>query len=101
MSKKYRNPVAKHFVYNEETRKSTCKECFFDMAGRHSENLMRHLKRKHVDTYDEVFAEKLRIRELLCQEETAEAEAEAEADEASRFFYPKTRGLVVKVNGKK
>ncbi|XP_022219087.1 uncharacterized protein LOC111071860 isoform X2 [Drosophila obscura] len=60
MPKKYSNPVSKYFVYNEDTRKSTCLQCLFDMAGKHSENLMRHLKRKHHHTY----AELMEMRQL-------------------------------------
>ncbi|EDW62713.2 uncharacterized protein [Drosophila virilis] len=60
--KRYKNPVNNHFIYNDEIRKSTCKVCLFDMAGRHSENLMRHLKRKHPATYAEVMLEKQRRR---------------------------------------
>ncbi|XP_016982335.1 uncharacterized protein LOC108046891 [Drosophila rhopaloa] len=69
MSKKFPNPVSKHFIYSEQTRKSTCRECHFDMAGRHSENLMRHLKRKHEDVYEVVVAQKRAIRTLLCQQQ--------------------------------
>ncbi|XP_023166854.1 uncharacterized protein LOC111596752 isoform X3 [Drosophila hydei] len=60
--KRCKNPVNNHFIYNDETHKSTCKVCLFDMAGRHSENLMRHLKRKHPATYAEVMLEKQRRR---------------------------------------
>ncbi|EDV92064.1 GH24249 [Drosophila grimshawi] len=59
---RYKNPVKNYFIYNDEIRKSTCKVCYFDMAGRHSENLMRHLKRKHPSTYAEVMLEKQRRR---------------------------------------
>ncbi|KAH8414808.1 hypothetical protein KR215_005456 [Drosophila sulfurigaster] len=60
--RKYKNPVNNHFIYNDDIRKSTCKICYFDMAGRHSENLMRHLKRKHPATYGEVMIERQRRR---------------------------------------
>ncbi|XP_034478182.1 uncharacterized protein LOC117784526 isoform X2 [Drosophila innubila] len=60
--RKYKNPVNNHFIYNDDIRKSTCKICYFDMAGRHSENLMRHLMRKHPATYAEVMIEKQRRR---------------------------------------
>jgi len=62
--RKYKNPVNNHFIYNDDTRKSTCQICYFDMAGRHSENLMRHLKRKHPATYAEVLLEKQRRRSV-------------------------------------
>ncbi|XP_016995744.2 uncharacterized protein [Drosophila takahashii] len=65
MPKRNPNPVSKHFVFSEETRKSTCKKCRYDMAGRHSENLLRHLKRKHEDLYKEVVAEKRVIRQAI------------------------------------
>lgn len=60
--RKYKNPVNNYFIYNDDIRKSTCKICYFDMAGRHSENLMRHLKRKHPLTYSQVMIEKQRRR---------------------------------------
>ncbi|XP_017114277.1 uncharacterized protein LOC108137199 isoform X2 [Drosophila elegans] len=83
MSKRHPNPVSKHFIYSEQTRKSTCKECRFDMAGRHSENLMRHLKRKHEDVYETVVAEKRAIRKLLCQQQ---ANKQSPTMELSDFF---------------
>ncbi|EDX01378.1 uncharacterized protein LOC6524412 [Drosophila yakuba] len=92
MSKKYTNPVSKHFVYNERTRKSTCKRCHFDMAGRHSENLMRHLKRKHEDTYDSVLDEKRAIRAALAQQQANKnASIPAKKVQASKCPYPATR----------
>ncbi|XP_017064225.1 uncharacterized protein LOC108103312 [Drosophila eugracilis] len=76
MSKKYPNPVLEHFIYSENTRKSTCKKCFFDMAGRHSENLMRHLKRKHEDVYKVVRAKKFAIRTILEYQQKAPKQGE-------------------------
>ncbi|EDW72145.2 uncharacterized protein Dwil_GK10296 [Drosophila willistoni] len=64
-NQKYINPVSEHFIYNDETRKSKCKQCHFNMAGRHSENLMRHLKRKHQIVYDEVMRQKRLRRDRL------------------------------------
>ncbi|XP_068157115.1 uncharacterized protein [Drosophila tropicalis] len=64
-NQKYINPVSEHFIYNDETRKSKCKQCHFNMAGRHSENLMRHLKRKHQIVYNEVMQQKRLRRERL------------------------------------
>ncbi|KAH8391763.1 hypothetical protein KR215_001935 [Drosophila sulfurigaster] len=58
--RKYKNPVNNYFIYNYDIHKSTCKICYFDMAGR--QNLMRHLKRKHPATYDELMIERQRRR---------------------------------------
>ncbi|XP_062142803.1 uncharacterized protein LOC133850670 [Drosophila sulfurigaster albostrigata] len=61
MSKrKYKSPVNNYFIYNYDIHKSTCKICYFDMAGR--QNLMRHLKRKHPATYSEMVIERQRRR---------------------------------------
>ncbi|XP_016948043.1 uncharacterized protein LOC108023269 [Drosophila biarmipes] len=84
MSRRYPNPVSKYFIYYEKTRKSTCKACNFDMAGRHSENLMRHLKRKHKDLYDSVVADK---RAILVHRQQQAKQAEDRAL-ASMFHFP-------------
>ncbi|EDV45612.1 uncharacterized protein LOC6555534 [Drosophila erecta] len=92
MSKKYPNPVSKHFIYSERTRKSTCKMCHFDMAGRHSENLMRHLKRKHEDAYESVLDEKRVIRAALAQQQAnKDAVISNKKVLASKWQYPSTR----------
>ncbi|XP_030386671.1 uncharacterized protein LOC115633367 [Scaptodrosophila lebanonensis] len=59
MGKATFNPVMEYFSFNHETFKSTCMVCGFAMAGKHSENLLRHLKRKHVPTYEAVMHKKL------------------------------------------
>ncbi|XP_015040880.2 uncharacterized protein [Drosophila pseudoobscura] len=82
MPKKYSNPVNKYFVYNEDTRKSTCLQCLFDMAGKHSENLMRHLKRRHHHTYAALM-EMRRLRHNRQNQSPANSDDNAEADEAS------------------
>ncbi|EDX16930.1 GD16371 [Drosophila simulans] len=92
MSKKYPNPVTKHFIYSDRTRKSTCKRCHFDMAGRHSENLMRHLKRKHEDAYKSVLDEKREIRAALAQQQAnKDAVNPTKKVLASKCQYPLTR----------
>ncbi|XP_060654182.1 uncharacterized protein LOC132789881 [Drosophila nasuta] len=58
--RKYKNPVNNYFIYNYDIHKSTCKICYFDMAGR--QNLMRHLKRKHPATYGKLMIERQRRR---------------------------------------
>lgn len=70
--RKYKNPVNNYFIYNDDIRKSTCKICYFDMAGRHSENLMRHLKRKHPLTYTQVMIEKQRRRAAVSADSAAQ-----------------------------
>ncbi|EDW43975.1 uncharacterized protein LOC6616139 [Drosophila sechellia] len=92
MSKKYPNPVTKHFIYSDRTRKSTCKRCHFDMAGRHSENLMRHLKRKHEDAYKTVLDEKGEIRAALAQQQAnKDAVNPTKKVLSSKCQYPLTR----------
>nr|XP_016939454.1 uncharacterized protein LOC108017010 isoform X1 [Drosophila suzukii] len=88
MSKRYPNPVSKYFIYYEKTRKSTCKACNFDMAGRHSENLMRHLKRKHKDVYNSVVAEK---QAILVRRQQQAKKGEVDPKDhvlASMFHFP-------------
>ncbi|XP_017048377.1 uncharacterized protein LOC108092992 isoform X2 [Drosophila ficusphila] len=86
--KKHPNPVSNHFVYSERSRKSTCKECHFDMAGRHSENLMRHLKRKHEAVYNVVVAEKQAIRNLISKQKAKKIDDDVpEAPILSSMFH--------------
>ncbi|XP_017850603.1 uncharacterized protein LOC108605433 isoform X2 [Drosophila busckii] len=96
-TRKYKNPVNNHFIYNDETRKSTCKICYFDMAGRHSENLMRHLKRKHSSTYAEVMLEKQRRRSTI-QQQKEQSSSENNACQLSSLFSFETEphGLRIK-----
>ncbi|KAH8387341.1 hypothetical protein KR093_006463 [Drosophila rubida] len=77
--RKYKNPVNNHFIYNDDIRKSTCKICYFDMAGRHSENLMRHLKRKHPATYAEVMIERQRRRSANPSHQTGSKSTDSRA----------------------
>lgn len=42
-----KHPVQLYFEYNESLKKSVCKTCRNVFKGRHSGNLLSHLKRKH------------------------------------------------------
>ncbi|KAM8720248.1 hypothetical protein ACLKA7_006313 [Drosophila subpalustris] len=99
--RKYKNPVNNHFIYNDDIRKSTCKICFFDMAGRHSENLMRHLMRKHPATYAEVMLEKQRRRSAVSNQtgSTTDTSASAGGPLSSMFkFETEPHKLLIKSN---
>ncbi|XP_034670659.1 uncharacterized protein LOC117903038 isoform X1 [Drosophila subobscura] len=96
MPKKYSNPVNKYFVYNEHTRKSTCLQCRFDMAGKHSENLMRHLKRKHQHTYATLI-EMRRLRHNLMSQSLAKVESAAAAVPLSSMFQFSSQAKKLKI----
>lgn len=51
------NPVHKSFVYDKKCNTSECKYCKFKMKGKHTENLTRHIKRKHADIFEEIVGE--------------------------------------------
>lgn len=46
--------VHSYFRYELLDNKSKCRECDVKISGKHSENLKRHLKRKHEDIYDKI-----------------------------------------------
>ena len=50
MAKKH--PVFDKFAFDKATNSSKCNDCNIVMMNNHPENLMRHLKRKHVASYD-------------------------------------------------
>lgn len=81
--RKYKNPVNNYFIYNDDIRKSTCKICYFDMAGRHSENLMRHLKRKHPLTYSQVMIEKQRRRAAANADAARQSQSQSQKQSGS------------------
>ncbi|SPP78740.1 uncharacterized protein LOC117581643 isoform X2 [Drosophila guanche] len=98
MPRKYSNPVNKYFVYNEHTRKSTCLQCRFDMAGKHSENLMRHLKRKHQHTYATLI-EMRRLRHNLMNQSLAKVESATAAVPLSSMFQFSSQAKKLKIEG--
>lgn len=59
---KVKHPVHEKFDYNEETGKSKCKICNIHMTGKHSQNLCRHLKRKHEVEFDEIMKNKRSVK---------------------------------------
>lgn len=52
-----KNPVHNSFSYNAQTNVSICKACKIEMKGKHTENLVRHMKRKHADIAERIFSE--------------------------------------------
>lgn len=51
------HPVHKHFEYSVTLNKSECKLCGESKKGKHSSNLLRHLKARHNRIYKEISAD--------------------------------------------
>lgn len=52
------HPVFDKFVYDKVLNSSKCNECSLVMTNNHPENLMRHLKRKHLELYEIIDAKR-------------------------------------------
>lgn len=52
MSSKRKHEVYSYFKYSAEKKTNKCESCDIELNSNHAENLMRHLKVKHRDIYD-------------------------------------------------
>lgn len=66
------HPVQKYFNFNAETKKSICKveKCKYPMNGNHSNNLKRHISRKHKDLIKQLEEELKQSNEVNEKTET-------------------------------